>query len=64
MDRYKAKLVARGFHQQEGLDYQETFSPVAKLVTIRILLTFTVQFNWFLYQVDIGNEFLHGDLKE
>lgn len=64
MDKYKAKHVAKGFHQQEGLDYQETFSPVAKSVTIKILLTVTVQFNWFLYQVDISNAFLHGDLKE
>ncbi|KAM1336838.1 hypothetical protein ACFX2H_040754 [Malus domestica] len=59
VDRYKAQLVAKGFHQQEGLDYQETFSPVAKPVTIQILLNFVVQFHWFLHQLDISNAFLH-----
>ncbi|KAM1153096.1 hypothetical protein ACFX14_035527 [Malus domestica] len=63
VERYKARLVANGFHQQQGL-YQETFSPIAKLVIIRILLTFAVQYNWFLNHLDISNAFLHGDLQE
>ncbi|KAM1228578.1 hypothetical protein EV1_007812 [Malus domestica] len=64
VERYKAQLVAKGFHQQQCLDYQETFSPVAKPVTIQILLTVAIQYNWFLNQIDISNAFLHGDLQE
>ncbi|KAB2629424.1 hypothetical protein D8674_034219 [Pyrus ussuriensis x Pyrus communis] len=64
VDRYKARLVAKGFHKKEGVDFHDTFSPVAKPVTIRILLTLDVQHNWFLNQLDISNAFLHGDLHE
>ncbi|KAM1505772.1 hypothetical protein ACFXTO_001721 [Malus domestica] len=64
VDRYKTRLVAKGFHQQEGIDFQETFSSVAKPVTIKILLILAVQFDWFLNQLNISNAFLHGTLKE
>ncbi|KAM2084393.1 hypothetical protein ACFX1R_022228 [Malus domestica] len=63
VDRYKGRLVAKGFHQQEGIDFTKSFSPVAKPVTIQILLTLAVQFDWFLNQLDISNAFLHGTLK-
>jgi len=56
--------VAKGFHQQFGVDFVETFSPVIKPPIVRILLTLAVQFNWHLKQPDVWNTFLHGILKE
>ncbi|KAK8921170.1 hypothetical protein KSP39_PZI019934 [Platanthera zijinensis] len=62
--RLKARLVARGFTQQQGLDYEETFSPVAKLNSVRVLLSVAVHRHWPLHQLDIKNAFLNGDLHE
>ncbi|RVW89378.1 Retrovirus-related Pol polyprotein from transposon RE1 [Vitis vinifera] len=64
VDRYKARLVARGFNQTFGLDYFETFSPVVKAATIRIVLTITLSYRWELRQLDVQNAFLNGDLVE
>ena len=64
LDRYKARLVARGYTQTYGIDYHETFAPVAKMNTIRILISLAVNLDWPLYQYDIKNAFLYGNLKE
>ena len=64
IDRYKARLVAKGFTQTFGVDYQETFAHVAKMNTIRVLLSLVVNHDWPLRQFDVKNAFLHGDLEE
>ena len=64
VDRYKARLVANGYIQREGLDFIETFSPVAKTVFVRVLIALATTRSWPLHQLDINNAFLHGDLVE
>jgi hypothetical protein len=64
VDRYKARLVARGFTQEYGVDYEETFAPVARLTSVRALLVVATSRHWSLCQMDVKNAFLNGDLSE
>eukprot|EP00253_Pinus_taeda_P017449 PITA_17449 len=64
VDKHKARLVAKGFLQVEGIDYTETFSPVAKMNSIRLVLSLAASLKWEVHQMDVKSAFLHGDLHE
>jgi histone deacetylase 1/2 len=64
VDKYKAGLVAQGFTQRYGIDYLDTFSPVVKPATVRLVLALAVSRHWSVRQLDISNAFLHGTLEE
>ncbi|GJS26210.1 reverse transcriptase domain-containing protein [Tanacetum coccineum] len=60
----KTQLVARGYHQEEGIDFEESFAPVARLEAIRIFLAFAAHMNMVVYQMDVKTAFLNGNLRE
>ena len=62
--RPKSRLVAKGYTQQEWLDYEETFSHVAKHTSVRMFFLLAAKMNWSVHQLDISNAFLNGDLTE
>ena len=64
VSRLKVYLVAKGYAQTYGIDYSDTFSPVAKLTYVRFFISLVASHDWDLHQVDIINAFLHGDLQE
>ncbi|MCO5579285.1 hypothetical protein L7F22_033139 [Adiantum nelumboides] len=64
VSRYKARLVAKGYAHTYGIDYEETFAPVAKMPTIRTGITVVAAKGWILHQMDAKNAFLHGELQK
>jgi hypothetical protein len=64
VNRYKARLVAKGYAQMYGIDYEETYSPIAKMTTVRAIIAMAATKGWSLHQMDVKNAFLHGDLQE
>jgi hypothetical protein len=64
VDKYKARLVAKGYSQQYGVDYAEVFAPVARLDTIRVVISLAALNSWMIYQLDVKSAFLHGELDE
>lgn len=64
IDQYKARLVAKGFKQLEGINYTESFFPIAKLVTIRLFLAIAASHSWPVHQMDINNAYLHGFIDD
>ena len=64
VDKYKARFLARGFTQNEGIDYDETFAPVARYTTIRTIISLAAVFGWKLHQMDVKTDFLNGKIEE
>jgi hypothetical protein len=64
IERYKAMLVVKGYWQTYGVNYDETFAHVAKMNTIRTIISIAAYYNWKLLQLDVKNAFLHGDPQE
>ena len=64
VETFKARLVAKGFTQREGIDYEETFSPVAMFKSIRIILSNVACLDYKIWQIDVKTAFLNGNLEE
>ena len=64
METFKARLVERGYTQKEGFNYEETFSPVAMIKSISILLSITAHMNYEIWQMDVKKAFLNASLEE
>ena len=60
VERYKARLVAKGYTQRQGIDYEEVYTPVARMETIRLLISLAAQMKWKIHQLDVKSAFLNG----
>nr|KAJ0194733.1 hypothetical protein LSAT_V11C700346650 [Lactuca sativa] len=64
IDKYKAKLVIEGFRKKECIDFFDTYAPVARISTIRLLLALATIYNLVIHQMDVKTVFLNGDLDD
>ena len=64
IEKYKARLVAKGYTQKEGEDFFDTYSPVARIATIRVLLVLAASYGLYVHQMDVKTTFLYGELEE
>ncbi|KAH9307124.1 hypothetical protein KI387_043796 [Taxus chinensis] len=64
VEKYKVRLVAKGYSQVEGVDYSENFAPVTKMDYVRLILSLAASLRWSVHQMDVKSAFLHGDLHE
>ena len=64
IDKYKARLVVKGYKQREGLDYFDTYSHVTRIISIRMLIAIVAVYKLEIHQMDMKTTFLNGDLKE
>ena len=64
VERYKAKLVIKGYSQKHEINYDEVFAPITRLETIRLIIAIFAQHGWRIYQIDVKSNFLNGFLEE
>jgi hypothetical protein len=64
VEKYKACFVAKGFSQREGIDYEETFAPVARYSSIRVMISLAAEMGWRVHQMDVKTAFLNGVIEE
>ena len=64
INKHKSRLVAKGYIQRHGIDYEEVFAPVARIETVRFIIALAASNNWQVHHLDVKTAFLHGDLKE
>jgi hypothetical protein len=64
IEKFKARFVAKGFSQKEGVDYDETFAPVARYTSIRVVISLAAEMGWQIHQMDVKTTFLNGVIEE